>query len=124
MPRRLLVAVSLAFLASAASAQTIVIEKQRPTPLGPRSETTRVNVSVNFFVPGRIDGSEESVKLQESVRRLLYELAGRECGVLRDTLAAECQLDSVNVNVSRHHGQPTSEGVSFNGSMTFRISLK
>lgn len=82
----------------------------------------RVQVNVNFFVAGTVNQSTESLQAQENARRSLYERAGKECEVLKATIAAECRLLSVNVNINRQFGQ--QEGFTANGSFAFAIQPK
>ena len=55
-------------------------------------------------------------------------MAGRECGVLQDTIAGECRLESVTVNLNRQvqaMGQMgQAEGFLVNGQLGFQITLK
>lgn len=93
-----------------------------PGPIEGRKDPVRVQVGVNFFVPGPTNESEEASKIRERARRAVYEMAGRECGLLMDTIAAECRLESVNVNLNRQGGQV--EGFNVSGQLGFRIMLK
>jgi hypothetical protein len=47
-----------------------------------------------------------------------------ECDLLRDTLAKDCRLESVNVNVGRQFGVQQQEGYTINGTMNFQIAPK
>jgi hypothetical protein len=49
-------------------------------------------------------------------------MAARECGLLEDTIAAECRLESINVNLNRQAGQV--EGFIAMGQLGFRITRK
>ena len=61
-------------------AQTITI--QRPAgAVDPNAGPIRVQISVNFFVPGPTDESEQSVALRDRASRTIYALAARECEV-------------------------------------------
>ena len=55
-------------------------------------------------------------------------MAGRECGVLLDTIASECRLDSVTVNLNRQTQQVPQmgqvEGFAVNGQLGFQITQK
>ena len=102
MKRLYLLGALLAIFATAASAQTIVVKPNEPRPIGPIvAEQVRIAVTVNLFVEAPADESEQALKAQEGGRRLIYEVAARECAVLRDVLASDCRLDSLNVNVHR-----------------------
>jgi hypothetical protein len=90
-------------------------------------EQVHVGVNVNIFVPASGDDSEQVVKAQETGRKLVYELAGHECAVLRDVLASECRLESVNVNIQRQNqfgNQMRTDGFNINGNLGFRIVPK
>ncbi len=84
----------------------------------------RVQSSISYFVPGPSGDSDDGQKLRERARRVIYETAARECDLLKDTLAKECRLESVNSNINRQFGQGQQEGFSINGSMNFQITLK
>jgi hypothetical protein len=51
-------------------------------------------------------------------------MAAHECDLLRDVLAKDCRMESVNTNISRQFGQQQQEGYTVNGSMNFQITLK
>jgi len=122
MLRAILLTTALIVLAGGmADAQQLVVE-QRPK-IEPRSEV-RVQVNISFFVPGAVNGSEASLKVQEDARRSLYHSAARECEVLRETIATECRLESLNVNINRTYGAPQNEGFTANGNFGFRVTLK
>jgi len=50
-------------------------------------------------VHGTVDGSEASLKAQEDARRLLYPDRMRECDVPKSSIASECRLETLNVNI-------------------------
>ena len=92
----------------------------------PRQEV-RVQSNFNFFIPGPTGEGEEAQKLRERARRIVYEMAAHECDLLREVLASECRLESVNdniniININRQFQQ--QEGFNVNGSMSFQILLK
>jgi len=126
--QRLCLAAALAVASvTIASAQTIVVKPAERPPV-PEPQV-RVTIGVNMFVPAADDNSDQSLKAQEDARRKIYELAGHECAVLRDVLANECWLDSVNVNVQRvnvnpNWNPPQREGFNLNGNIGFRITPK
>ncbi len=130
MKRLYLLGALLAIFATAASAQTIVVKPNEPRPIGPIvAEQVRISVNVNLFVAAPADESEQALKAQEGGRRLIYEVAARECAVLRDVLASDCRLDSLNVNVQRvtrgqNFNQQKSDGFNINGNVTFRVVPK
>jgi hypothetical protein len=120
-----LVAATISFLAAPAIAQTpgqrIILEQSGGSP---RQEgSVRVQSTVNFFVAGPTGESEEAQKLRERARRTVYEMAARECDLLREILAKDCRMESVNSNITRQFGQQ-QEGFTVNGSMNFQITVK
>ena len=106
-----------------AGGQTITV--QRAAPLDP----IRVQISVNFFVPGPTNDGKQSTALRDRASRAIYDLATHECAVLREVLADDCRLENVNVNITVNHppqqlgGQPT-EGFQVGGTLGYRISQK
>ena len=124
--RNALIAGATLLLAAPATAQTpgqrIVIEQSGASS---RQEgLVRIQTSINFFVTGPTGEGEEAQKLRERARRIVYEMAAHECDVLREVLAKDCRLESVNTNIGRQFGQQQQEGYTVNGSMSFQISLK
>jgi hypothetical protein len=112
-----------AAFATAAAAQTIEIKTSQASVAS--AEQVRISVGVNMFVPAPSDDGEQALRAQEVSRKMIYELAGRECAVLRETLASECRLESVNVNVqrsgNRFGNQGAPEGFNVNGNIGYRI---
>jgi hypothetical protein len=111
---------------ASAGAQTVTI--QRPAGLiDPNAGPIRVQISVNFFVPGPTDESEQSIALRDRASRTIYDMAARECAVLREKLADDCRLESVNVNINRQpqqFGGQQVEGFQAGGTLGYRITQK
>jgi hypothetical protein len=131
MLRACLLPTLVAAVATAASAQTIEIRPNRPSVEMPSTvEPVRITLGVNMFMHAPNDDSEQALKAQEAARRMIYDLAGHECAILRDVLATECRLESINVNVQRVPGnqfgaqQQKVEGFNVNGNIGFRIAPK
>ena len=124
MTRKVLLSIILAtLLGGAAGAQpTVVIE--RPKGAQARQEgIVRVQLQIQLFVTGPTDESEEAERQRERVRRGLYELAAKECDLMREVMARDCRLESVNVNLNRQ-ANPQMQGYQVGGSMTYQITLK
>jgi len=113
---------SLAPSAAQTPGQRITIE-QSGSP-GRQEGQVRIQTSINFFVTGPTGDGEEAQKLRDKARRTIYEMAARECDLLREVLAKDCRMESVNSNIGRQFGQQQQEGYTFNGSMSFPITLK
>ncbi len=124
----LLAAASLLFSLAPAAAQVQVPGQrfviQPPLSMLRVEATVRVTTSVNLFVPGPTGEGEDAQKPRDNARRMVYEMAAHECDLLRDTLAKDCRLESVNVNVGRQFGVQQPEGYTVNGTMNFQITPK
>ena len=125
MLRPAILAVPLMLLLSATStADERVIVEHGSKPAAFKSEV-HVNVSMTFFVPAQLDDSDAVAKAQERARLMLYQSGSKECELLRTTIAGECRLERINVNVRmtpsyRQQGQ----GLTASGNFNYRITLK
>jgi hypothetical protein len=123
-----LISALLAAFATVASAETIEIRTGQQPALQPSVEQVRVSVGVNMFVAASTDAGDEALKAQETGRRLIYNLAAHECVLLRDVLASDCRLESINVNIQRtgnqFGNQQRGEGFAVNGNIGLRIVPK
>jgi hypothetical protein len=85
----------------------------------------RVQSNINLFMPGPTGDGEDAQKLRDRARRVIYEMAARECDLLRDTIAKDCRLESVNSNVGRQgYNQQQPDGYTVSGNMSLQITLK
>ncbi|MBR0696362.1 hypothetical protein [Bradyrhizobium lablabi] len=112
----------LLLMSSAFAQQRIIVEQASGSP---RQEgSVRVQSTVNLFMAGTTGEGEEAQKLRDRARRLVYDMAARECDLLRDVLAKDCRLESVNSNIGRQYGQQQQEGFTVNGTMNLQVTLK
>jgi hypothetical protein len=99
-----------------------------PGPADPNAAAIRVQFNVNFFVLGPANDSEQATMLRDRASRSVYELAARECEVLREKLADDCRLESVNLNINRQQqqqfGGQQAEGFQVSGQLGYRITQK
>jgi hypothetical protein len=102
------------------SGQRIVIERPAPSPQAGR---VRVQASVHLFFPGPTDDSDDAEKQRDRARRMIYEMAAKECDLLRDVIAKDCTLESINSNLTRQTNQ-NAQGYNVNGTMSLHITLK
>ena len=98
-------------------------------PSGLKQGPIRVQSQVNFFVPGPTGDSEAAVNVREHARRSVYDMAAHECDLLRETIARDCRLESVNANVtSNRQFNPVVvqqlEGWQVQGTMVFQVTGK
>ena len=121
-----LVASAVLLLVSPVVAQQRVIVEQGGG--APRQENmVRVQNNISFFVAGPTGDSDEAQKMREKAQRSVYEMAGHQCDLLREVLAKDCRMESVNVNVNannRQFNQQQFEGLNVNGTMSLQITLK
>jgi len=116
---RVAVVAVVSLLAAPAAAQTV------GQAAGPRQDApVRIQTSVSFFAAGPTGDSEDAQKSRDGARRSIYDMAARECGLLRESLAKECRLESVSINIGRQFGSQQPEGYTVSGSMSFQITLK
>ena len=121
------IVVSVALLlASPVVAQNRIIVEQGNNP--PRHENmVRVQNNISFFIAGPTGDGDEAQKMRDKAQRSVYEMAGRQCDLLREILAKDCRMESVNVNVNannRQFNQQQPEGLNVNGTMSLQITLK
>ena len=104
--------------------ERIVVQGNNPES---RERQVRVQASINVFMPGPSGDGEAAEQLRERARRMIYQVASRECGVLEEVLARTCRLEAINVNLNRQMGQMgggVGEGYMVAGSMTMVVTLK
>jgi hypothetical protein len=129
---RFVLSSALLLCVTTASAQTIVIkpdkDRMAPTATG---EPVRISLSISIFVAVADEDSTQAFKAQEDGRKMIYEAAAHECELLRATIAADCRLESININVQRVPNNPNFNpnfaqrpGYNINGSMNYRIGAK
>jgi hypothetical protein len=83
--------------------QRIVIER---SPSARQEGFVRVQSSINFFLPGPTGDSDEAAALRDRAKPIVYEMAGKECDVLREVLAKDCRLESVPATCTARPGRP------------------
>ena len=122
IPMTILSALFASAVAAPSIGQQVVIEKPSAAP-GRQDGIVRIQLTMQLFVSGPTDESEEAEKQRERARRAVYDLASKECELLRNTIARDCRLELVNVQLHRQTGQQM-QGYTVNGSMNYQISLK
>lgn len=119
MKRIILTAALLSLLPFAPASAPAIAQSLRAD----RAEMARVQISVQLFVPGANDDSEAAEKLRDRARRLIYDMAGKECAVLRAVIAEDCHLQNVTVNINRRQNR-NEEGFYVQGTVAYRIKPK
>jgi hypothetical protein len=128
MMRHAVISMLLVLCAGVAAAQDNTVRMTIPQSSPLPEDQVRVTVSMGLPVPG-ISGNDNALEAQEQARRKAYELAAHECAVLGGTIASECRVESMNVNVNantyanRYQSSSSSNAwVAVNA--TYRIKLK
>jgi len=127
MKSRIFFAVPIsALLIVSAAAQTPMQRVAVDTGSPPQRQDApvRVQTTINLFMPGPTGDTEEGTKLRDRARAIIYDTASRECDLLRQNLAKDCRLESLNSNINKQFGQAQLEGFSISGTMSFQITLK
>jgi hypothetical protein len=86
-----------------------------------------VRVSVNYTIQRNIEdkGEEAMVAMQEQARRMIYNMAKRECTQLLEVLAETCKIASINVSVQirpKRTYQPRQLYIT--GRAQYRVKMK
>jgi hypothetical protein len=91
-----------------------------------RGGSVRVQTSINLFMPGPSGEGEAADQSRERARRMIYQLAARECGLLEDIIAKTCRLEAINVNLNRQQNVTgvAGEGYMVGGNITMMVTLK
>ena len=83
-----------------------------------------ISVSYQFFLTGEVKKLGDQTELADEGRKQVYRMLSRECEVLLETIASECQIERANVNSQITRQRPNEDGVRVTGSATYRIELK
>ena len=121
----LAVSVVLLLVTPVVAQQRVIVEQGSGVPR--QENMVRVQNNISFFIIGPVGDGDEAQKLREKAQRTVYEMAGHQCDLLREVLAKDCRMESVNVNVNannRQFNQQQPEGLNVNGSMSLQITLK
>jgi hypothetical protein len=118
----------LAAIMTTLSIVSAAAQSANPPAVGERHDApVRVQVNVSLFVPGPTEG-DDATRVRDQTQRSFYATAAHECDLLREVLAKDCRLESLNVNLNngnRAFGQVGQvEGYTVQGNMSFQINLK
>lgn len=82
----------------------------------------RISLGMNFVLTGISDPISDDAKLRERTRRHLYEMAVKECELLTQTIASECRIETVNINLARN--PQSAESFNVNAGIVLRAVQK
>ncbi|MEJ1937685.1 hypothetical protein WDZ92_46425, partial [Nostoc sp. NIES-2111] len=105
---------TMSFAVTASSAQTVV--QRRPNP-----DATRVTVSYMMNQPNVSPDTAEQQQVGETLRKAMYEMANKECGILSSVFGTDCKMAQMNVQVGNRAGR---EGLTVSGSAMYELTPK
>ena len=114
----LLTVLGLTMPMAAADAQTVKYGDRSAVNAG--LLPTRINVGFNISQRVSTSSFDEQRRVDQIVRRKLYQLAMEECTLLVDVIGGECRLISLSVNSTF---QDTPEYPMVNGNMNGQYEI-
>ena len=103
----------------------LVRERIVATVSEPRGgQQVRVQTNINFFMPGPSGEGDAAAQLRDRARRMIYEMAARECDLVQDVMARSCRLEAINVNINRQPGSGMGDGYMVGGGITMMVTMK
>lgn len=84
-----------------------------------------VNVNFQTQIPVADVSADGVIKSQESARKMLYQLANKECALLQEAIAKTCRLMNLNVN-AKVNARPNQNPpfLFINSNARYAITLK
>lgn len=95
---------------------------QYPGKFGKSAAEIRVNYSIQ--VPLKDDNDETQAEAMEHGRKMLYEMSGRECGLILSTIARSCQLAGLSIQSNVRRTGVKVDSLHLSASATYRVELK
>jgi hypothetical protein len=89
-----------------------------------RNQQVRVQSSVNMFMPAPTGDGDAAEQWRDRARKMVYQMAARECGMLEEVLAKTCRLEAINVSLQRQPGMGVGDGYMVGGNFTMMVTLK
>lgn len=86
-----------------------------------RVAPTRIEVSLSMQLPIAGAGIEEQTRQGETIRKLVYESAQRECAILKDLFKAECRLRSMRVSASMQTRNREHDALTVSGQASYEL---
>jgi hypothetical protein len=108
-----------------ADAQTITIRPADGAPLSAgQIVPTRIQVQMNISQRVTMDGVNEQRRVEEAVRRSLYEMAMNECTVITAIFKTGCRMASLNVNSNAQERGETLYSINGNATGTYELTAQ
>jgi hypothetical protein len=97
----------------------------------PPSQRIDIRINSNFNISEPVANIADKVALSEmqaATRQAIYEIAGRECKLLLETIARECRLEQLNINSNfqsqNFRGDLSNPMLNTSANSVFRIVPK
>jgi hypothetical protein len=125
MYRLLLLSAAGLFVLGSADAQIITVSPRDGVPqLAGQIAPVRIQVQMNISQRVMGDGAEAQRRVEETVRRSLYEAAMNECTVITSVLKGVCRLASLNVNSNTQERNESAYFVNGNANGGYEITAQ
>jgi hypothetical protein len=124
MRRLLLLSAAGLFVVGSADAQIITISPRDGMPPPRQIAPTRIQVQMNISQRVMSDGAEAQRRVEEAVRRSLYEAAMNECTVITSVFKGACRLASLNVNSNTQERNENGYFVNGNANGTYELAVQ
>jgi hypothetical protein len=110
---------------AAANAQTITIRPADGASLSAgQTAPTRIQVQMNISQRVTKDGVDEQRRVEEAVRRSLYEMAMNECTVITAVFKSGCGMASLNVNSNAQERNENLYSINGNATGTYELTVQ
>jgi hypothetical protein len=108
-----------------ANAQTITIRPADSAPVSAgQIAPTRIQVQMNISQRVTMDGVDEQRRVEEAVRRSLYQMAMNECTVITAVFKAGCRMASLNVNSNAQERNENLYSINGNATGTYELTAQ
>ena len=124
MHRLLLLTAAWLLVAGSAGAQIVRIGPQDGVPSAGQITPTRIQVQMNISQRVMGDGVEEQRRVEQAVRRSLYEAALNECAIITTVFKGGCRLASLNVNSNTQERNEAVYFVNGNANGSYEITAQ
>jgi hypothetical protein len=123
--RRLLLLSAAGLLVFAdANAQTITIQPADGARLSAGQIPTRIQVQMNISQRATMDGVDGQRRVEEAVRRSLYEMAMNECTLITAIFNTGCRMASLNVNSNVQERNENVYSINGNATGTYELTVQ
>lgn len=124
MHRLLLLTAAGLLVFAGANAQTITIRPAEGAPLSAGQIPIRIQVQMNISQRVTMEGVDGQRRVEEAVRRSLYEMAMNECTLITAVFKTGCRMASLNVNSNAQERNETLYSINGNATGTYELTAQ